>query len=175
MLALPIVRAVGETGLDFYWDRSYVDDQKVAFAAHIGLAKKHDKALVIHTRDSIETTLEMLEELGPPERLIFHCWSGDEPSLQRALALGAHVSFAGNVSYSKNDSLRDAARSVPADRLLIETDSPYLSPKPVRHLKNEPAFVAHVGAAVAAARDVDVEELAALTSANARALLGVSR
>ncbi len=172
MLQLPHVRAVGETGLDFYWDTSYVEDQKAAFTAHIALAKKHDKTLVIHTRDSIDTALEMLERGGAPDRLIFHCWSGDEPSLQRALGCGAHVSFAGNVSYGKNEALRAAARQVPADRLLVETDSPYLSPKPYRHLKNEPAFVVHVGEAVAAARGVDVEELAALTFTNARVLLG---
>ncbi len=169
----PHVRAVGETGLDFYWDTSYVEDQKAAFAAHIALAKKHDKALVIHTRDSIDAALETLENDGAPERLIFHCWTGDDAALRRALRLGAYISFAGNVSYSKNDDLRAAARAVPEDRLLVETDSPYLSPKPVRHMKNEPAFVVHVGAAVAAARGVAAEEVAVSTAANAQTVFGL--
>ena len=166
------VVAVGESGLDFY--RDYVDEatQRACFAAHIDLAKKHRKALVIHTRESVEAALSMLENAGPPEKLIFHCWSGDEGSLRRALDLGAYVSFAGNVSFKSADDLRLAARSVPDDRILVETDSPYLTPVPHRGKANEPRMVAFVGVAVAKAREVSVHLLADRTSQNARVLFG---
>jgi TatD DNase family protein len=164
------VRAVGETGLDFYRDWVEPEVQHRAFRDHITLSKEHDKALIIHTRESIEAVLDELESLGPPDRLVFHCWSGAEDVLKRALALGSYVSFAGNVSYKSAQDLRDAAALVPSDRLLVETDSPYLAPVPNRGKANEPAFVAHVGAAVAEARDEEVNAIADLTSRNARRL-----
>ena len=173
LLVDPNVVAVGESGLDLYWDRSYLDDQQAAFRAHIALAKKHDKALVIHTRDSVDEALAVLEAETPPERLVFHCWSGDLVQMQRALEMGSYVSFAGNVSFKSADDLREAARAAPRDRLLVETDSPYLAPVPKRGKENEPAFVAFVGAAVAEARGEPVEEVAATTSANARRLFGL--
>jgi TatD DNase family protein len=165
--------AVGETGIDLHWDTTYVDDQVNAFKAHIELSKKHEKTLVIHTRDSIDETAAVLEEVGPPDKLIFHCWSGDERQLQRALALGSMVSFAGNVSFKSAKNLRDVCASVPDDRLLVETDSPYLTPEPNRGKPNEPAYVAHVGAAVATARGVTPQEVADLTTANALRLFGI--
>jgi len=165
------VRAVGETGLDFYRDHVPPETQRRAFRDHIAMGKRHDKALVIHTRDSVEAVLDELESCGPPQRLVFHCWSGSEDVLRSALALGAYVSFAGNVSFKSAQDLRDAAALVPTDRLLVETDSPYLAPVPHRGKSNEPAYVAHVGAAVAAARGQEVSEIAAITSANARSLL----
>lgn len=173
LLKHPRCVAVGETGLDYYRDTSYVEDQVRAFAVHIDLAKRHDKALVIHTRKSVEAALDVLEEKGCPQRLIFHCWSGNRAQLDRALSLGAFVSFAGNISYKNADDLRRSARAVPSDRLLVETDSPYLTPLPHRGQNNEPAYVAYVGAAVAAARGVSEEELAATTSQNARAVFGL--
>ena len=164
------VRAVGETGLDFY--RDYVDPevQRKAFCDHIALSKASDKALVIHTRDSVEAALDELEGASPPARLVFHCWSGGEDVLKRALALGSYISFAGNVSFKSADDLREAAARVPAARLLVETDSPYLAPVPNRGKANEPAFLPHVGEAVAAARSADVAEIAAITRKNARTL-----
>lgn len=169
----PEVVAVGETGLDLYWDKTYLDDQLRMFARHIQLANKHDKTLVIHTRDSVDHALEALESQGAPARVVFHCWSGPKDALHRALSLGAHVSFAGNVSFRNAPELRAAAALVPGDRLLVETDSPYLAPVPMRGKPNEPAFVAHVGEAVADARGVQVEEIAEMTSRNARSLFGV--
>ena len=173
LLTEPEVVAVGETGLDLYWDDSYLDDQLRMLARHIELAKKHDKALVLHTRESVTETLEALESRGAPDRTIFHCWSGPRAALERALSLGAYISFAGNVSYRNAPELREAAAAVPADRLLVETDSPYLSPVPKRGRPNEPGFVVHVGEAVAAARGEDVQEVAHRTAANARAVLGL--
>lgn len=167
------VVAVGETGLDFYRDHVTPEVQHPAFAAHIALAKQHDKALVIHTRASVDETMDVLEAEGPPDRFVFHCWSGDEDQLGRALALGAMISFAGNVSFKNAQNLRDAAVAVPQDRLLVETDSPYLAPVPHRGKDNEPSHVALVGEAVAIARGQDVGTLARLTTANARRFFGL--
>lgn len=173
LLASPEVVAVGESGVDLYWDTSFFDDQRRALIKHIQLAKKHDKALVLHTRDSVDETIEILREAGPPERSIFHCWSGSPDQVAAVVALGGYVSFAGNVSFAKAEDLREAARAVPADRLLVETDAPYLAPVPKRGKKNEPAFVVHTGKAVAEARAEPVEVVAATTTANARAVFGL--
>ena len=174
LLALDEVRAVGETGLDHYWDTSFNDEQEKAFLAHVAMSKKFDKALVIHTRDSLDVVLEILERVGAPERTIFHCWSGETPEhMKRALALGAFVSFAGNVSFKNAPGLRTAASLVPEDRLLVETDSPYLAPVPNRGKRNEPSYLVHVGEAVAAARAVEPEEIAAGTTRNARSIFGL--
>jgi TatD DNase family protein len=161
------VVAVGETGLDFYRDSCPADVQRRAFRAHIEMASVADKALVIHTRESVDAALDELESAGAPDRFVFHCWSGDEGQLRRALSLGAFISFAGNVSFKNADDLRSLARRVPDDRLLIETDSPFLSPVPHRGRPNEPGRVVHVGEVVARARDVSSEELATLTYENA--------
>lgn len=173
LLADERVVAVGESGLDLHRDDTYLDDQLAAFRAHIGMARRNEKALVIHTRASVDEALDVLEEVGPPERFVFHCWSGDPGQLKRALGLGAMISFAGNVSFKKSLALRDAASSVPDDRLLIETDSPYLAPEPRRGRSNEPAFVVHVGEAVAGARGVPAGDLALLTTGNARRFFGL--
>ncbi len=167
------VVAVGESGLDFYRDHTPHDVQRTVFRDHIALAKDHGKALIIHTRDSTSAAIEELEVAGPPERFVFHCWSGDETELGRVLALGGHVSFAGNVSFKSAANLREVARLVPGDRLLVETDSPFLAPVPRRDRPNEPAFVAFVGRAVAEARNEASSALAARTSSNARRLFGL--
>jgi TatD DNase family protein len=171
----PNVVAIGETGLDHYWDKSFVDSQLRAFTAHVALAKKLDKALVIHTRESMPEALQLFDRAGAPQRLVFHCWGGTKDELEQALSLGAYISFAGNVSYKNAPELRDAAKAVPADRLLVETDSPYLAPVPFRGKPNEPAYVVAVGEAVAAARDEPVEQIAATTGRNARLLFGLDR
>lgn len=169
------VVAVGETGLDFYRERAPRDLQTAAFKAHIALAKRHNKALVIHTRDSIDAALDVLEEESPPERLVFHCWSGGRTELQRAMDLGAYVSFAGNVSFKNAGDLRAMAEAVSDRRLLIETDAPFLTPVPHRGRSNEPSYVPLVGAAVAAARSVPPEEIGKQTGDNARRLFGLDR
>lgn len=174
LLGLDSVRAVGETGLDHYWDTSFNEDQERAFIAHIRMSKKYDKTLVIHTRDSLDAVIEILERVGAPPRAIFHCWSGETPQqMSRALGLGAFVSFAGNVSFKNAPGLRAAAALVPEDRLLVETDSPYLAPMPKRGKKNEPSYLVHVGEAVAAARGVEASAIAAITTRNARTVFGL--
>lgn len=173
LLALERVVAVGETGLDYYRNSCPPELQLEAFTAHVRLAKAHDLALVIHTRDSVGGALDLLEDKGAPARLVFHCWSGGKDDLSRALALGAYVSFAGNVSFSNAGALREAAAAVPGERLLVETDAPFLTPVPYRGEPNRPALLPHVGAAVASARAAEPDEVATQTSANARTLFGL--
>jgi TatD DNase family protein len=173
LVARPEVVAVGESGLDFYRDEAPRDAQEEAFSAHIELAKRHGKALVIHTRDSVDAAMTMLESLGPPQRFVFHCWSGDTAQLQRALDLGGYVSFAGNVSFPSAEGLRALSTRVPDDRLLVETDSPYLTPVPHRGRRNEPGNVVLVGSAVAEARGAGVEDIELITSRNACKFFGI--
>jgi TatD DNase family protein len=168
------VVAVGETGLDFYRDSCPPAIQRRVFRAHLELAASADKAVVIHTRESVDAALDELESAGPPDRFVFHCWSGDVHQLRRALALGSFISFAGNVSFKNADRLRELAASVPGDRLLVETDSPFLSPVPHRGRPNEPGRVVHVGHAVAQARGDSLEDVAALTYANACRFLALN-
>jgi TatD DNase family protein len=174
LLAEDRVVGVGETGLDFYRDEAPEERQRAAFSDHIALAKTHGKCLIIHTRASISAAIEMLEREGPPERVIFHCWSAGADEMDRALGLGAFVSFAGNVTFKNAPELRALATRVPDDRLLVETDSPFLAPVPHRGRPNQPAFVALTGEVIAAVRGVAAGELAALTSANARRAFGLA-
>jgi TatD DNase family protein len=167
------VVAIGESGLDFYRDSAGARDQEAALRAHIGLAKRTDRALVLHTRASARRTIEVLTDEGPPDALIFHCWSGDEDELEDALALGAFVGFAGNVTFNSADDLRSAAERVPSDRLLIETDAPYLAPVPKRGKPNEPAFAALTGNFLAELLGTPFDEFAQRTTANARTVFGL--
>lgn len=173
LLARERVVAVGESGLDMYWDKSFLDVQRSVFETHVAWAKTYDKALVIHTRDSMDEALETLEHVGPPDRFVFHCWSGDDRQLERAVELGAFVSFAGNVTFKSAGALREIAARVPGDRLLVETDSPYLALVPYRGKPNEPAYAALVGAAVAEARAEPLEQVAETTTLNAQRFLGI--
>lgn len=169
----PKVVAIGEVGLDYYRDRSPRQDQHRAFRAQIRAAKDLGKALVLHVRDALDDVFDVLTEEGPPERLVFHCFSGGADEARRAVELGGHVSFAGNVSYRSAETLREAARAVPLERLLVETDSPYLAPVPHRGKPNEPALVVAVGAALASATGRSVEEIGEATAANARSVFGL--
>jgi TatD DNase family protein len=167
--------AVGETGLDFYRDDAPAQVQRDAFVAHIDLASRFDRALVVHTRDSVDEALDTLEKVGPPDRVVFHCWSGGLRHMERALDLGAFISFAGNVSFKGAADLRALAALVPDDRLVVETDAPYLAPDPHRGRPNEPALVALVGAVVAGVRGVTNDRLAQTTTTNARRLFGLEK
>lgn len=164
----PRVVAIGEVGLDFYREHSSPDAQHRAFAAQIELARRLNLPMVMHIREAFLEVVELLDKAGPPETLIFHCFSGGAPEARIAVEMGGFVSFAGNVSYKNAENLREAVRATPLDRLLVETDSPYLSPIPHRGKPNEPRNVADVGTAVAAALGLPVDELAEATTANAR-------
>jgi len=168
------VVAVGEAGFDYHYNHSPADEQDAAFRAQIRLAHHLDRALVIHSREAWDDTFRVLQEEGVPRRTVFHCFTGGGAEADRALELGAALSFSGIVSFKTADDVRDAATRCPADRLLVETDSPYLAPVPHRGKENEPAFVAAVGAALAAAVGRSVEALAAETAVAAATWLGLS-
>lgn len=170
LLADPEVVAVGECGLDFHYDHSPRPAQRQAFADQIALAQAHDLALVIHTRDAWPETFDILAAEGTPARTVFHCFTGGADEAKTCLDLGAYLSFSGIVTFPSADDVRDAARVCPLDRLLVETDAPFLTPVPHRGKRNESAFVPLVGAGVAAARDEPVEVVAAAAWDSATAL-----
>jgi TatD DNase family protein len=165
----PRVRAIGETGLDYYRDTAPREDQRRAFEAHIDLAARLGLPLVIHTRDAIDDTLAML--CGTPATVIMHCFSAPE-RLDECVDAGYMCSFAGNVTYPKATALADAARAVPDELLLVETDSPYLAPQPVRGKPNEPAHVVMTARHLADLRDVSYEAFEATVDANAARVFG---
>ena len=163
----PKVVAVGECGLDYFYDHSPRDDQRAAFAAQIGLARSLDLALVIHTRDAWDDTFDILEAEDRPERWIVHCFTGGPDQARRALDLGAYLSFSGIVTFKRATDVQAAAALCPVDRLLVETDTPFLAPVPHRGQPNRPAWVGLVGAAVAAIKGLAVAEVARTTWDNA--------
>lgn len=173
LLAAPEVVAVGECGLDFHYDHSPRAEQRAVFAAQIGLAHELGLPLVIHTREAWEETFDVLVGEGIPERTVFHCFTGGADEARRCLDLGAHLSFSGIVTFRNADDVRAAARLCPDDRLLLETDSPYLAPVPHRGRRNQPAWVSAVGAAVAAERDRPVAEVAAAAWATTNRFYGL--
>jgi TatD DNase family protein len=155
LLDEPEVVAVGECGLDHHYDHSPGDVQRRVFAEQIALAHEHDLALVIHTRAAWDETFDILGAEGVPERTVFHCFTGGPDEARRGLDLGIHLSFSGIVTFPSAPELREAAALCPLDRLLVETDAPYLAPVPHRGKANRPALVAVVGAAVADAKGVE--------------------
>ena len=163
--------AIGETGLDFYRDGAPRADQQRAFAAQIALARETGKPLVIHTRAAERQTLAQLADEAEGLSVALHCFSMPD-RLADCLERGYAISFAGNVTYKNADELRDAAKLVPDERLLVETDAPYLSPQAVRKQRNQPAFVAHTVEFLALLRGVSVAELGALVERNAARLFG---
>jgi TatD DNase family protein len=164
-------RAIGETGLDFYRDATPPADQQRAFEAQIELARATDKPLVIHTRAAEDPTIETLATKAQGVTVILHCFSMPG-RLDECLAHGWTISFAGNVTYPKAEDLAEAAERVPDDRLLVETDAPYLTPQVVRKERNQPAFVTHTARFVAQRRGTTYEELEQIVERNAAALFG---
>lgn len=170
LLDEPEVVAVGECGLDYYYDHSPRPAQREVFAAQIHLALERDLALVIHTRDAWADTFEILAAEGVPPRTVFHCFTGGPEEARRGLDLGIRLSFSGIITFPSGQDLREAAALCPLDRLLVETDSPYLTPVPHRGQPNRPALVPLVGAGVASAKGLDVDAVAEASWANAAEL-----
>ena len=169
----PRVRAIGETGLDYFRTPPELRKrQQESFKWHIELAKKHNKALVIHDRDSHEDVLSVLLEVGAPEKTIFHCYSGDLAMAKICVDRGYILSFAGTLTFKNAPELREAVKIVPVDQLLVETDSPFLAPSPHRGAGNTPAQIANIVRAMAVERNQDVAELATALSDNAERIFG---
>jgi TatD DNase family protein len=165
---------IGECGLDYHYDHSPRDVQQAAFARQVALATEHRLALVIHTREAWDDTWAVLAEVGVPERTIFHCFTGGPDEARRCLDLGAALSFSGIVSFKTAGDVREAAALCPLDRLLVETDAPYLAPVPHRGKTNTPAFVPIVGAVVAEVKGVDRGVIEAATWANLGTFFGLA-
>lgn len=171
LAAHPRCRAIGETGLDFFRDNAPEDDQRRAFSAHIVLARETGKPLVIHTRSADQPTLDLLAAEADGVRVILHCFSMPD-RLDECVERGYWISFAGNSTYPSNRELRAASARVPEDRLLVETDAPYLSPQPVRKERNVPANVVLTAEAIAEERGVSYTDLERAVEQNAAALFG---
>ena len=165
--ALPLACAIGEIGLDYHYDFSPRAVQHAVFRAQLRLAVVRDLPVVIHTREAEDDTLRIIDEEGGAKlRGVFHCFTGDRVAAERALATGFLLSIPGVVTFPKAEGLRTAAAALPADRLLVETDSPYLAPTPHRGKRNEPAYVARVVEQLASTRGVSAQEIAAQTDRN---------
>jgi TatD DNase family protein len=171
-LADRVVVGIGECGLDYHYDHSPRPIQREAFALQIELARRHALALVVHTREAWDDTIDLLAANGVPDRTIIHCFTGGPDEARRCLDLGASLSFSGVVTFKNAADVRQAAALCPLDRLLVETDSPFLTPVPHRGTLNEPSRVPLVGAAIANVKGLGTAEVAAASTANARWAFG---
>ena len=173
LAAHPRVRAIGETGLDYFRTPPELRaKQQDSFKRHIELAKKHNKALVIHDRDSHDDVLSVLLEVGAPEKTVFHCFSGDVEMAKICIERGYILSFAGTLTFKNAPALREAVKLVPHEQLLVETDSPFLAPTPHRGMLNTPAQIATIVRAMAEERNESVAELATQLGNNAEKIFG---
>ena len=172
----PQVVAIGETGLDRYWDYAPIELQRDYFDRHMALARDKNLPFIVHMRDCDADMMESLrtESARGPLHGVMHSFTGDAKMAAECIELGMHISFAGMVTFKKSQALRDCAATIPDDRLLIETDSPYLSPEPVRGKRpNEPAHIRHTAECLARVRGVTLEEFAALTTRNAQRFFNI--
>jgi TatD DNase family protein len=165
LAAHPRVVGLGETGLDFHYDHSPRPRQAESFRAHCAASRETGLPLIVHTREADAETIRILHEERPPSGVI-HCFSTGRELAEKALEMGFYISLSGIVTFRRAEDLRAIAKDVPLERLLIETDAPYLAPEPLRGRTNEPAFIVHTAAAVAKLKGIDVEELAARTAEN---------
>jgi len=170
---LPRPVAVGECGLDHHYDHSPSEDQREVFARQIGLANHYGLPLVIHTREAWDETFEILDTEGIPPRTVFHCFTGGPEEATACLDRGAMLSISGIVTFRSAEDVQEAVAAVPLDRLMVETDSPFLAPVPNRGKTNRPAWVGLVGEAVAAIKQIPVDEVASVTVENSRAFYGL--
>jgi TatD DNase family protein len=166
--AHPKVVAIGEAGLDYHYDKSPIPDQEAGFRLHIGAARETGLPLVIHSREADDHTARILDEemAKGAFKAVLHCYTGGMELAKRGLELGLYVSFSGVITFKNSESLREVARAVPLDRVLVETDAPYLAPVPMRGKRNEPAYVAHTARVLAEVKGVSEAEIAARTTEN---------
>jgi TatD DNase family protein len=168
----PKVVAIGEIGFDHYWKKASAEQQELVFRAQLGLARSVGLPVVIHTREAHADTLRVLQDVARDQPGVMHSFSGDWAFAEQCLEIGFYLSFSGPVTFPKAHELHEVARRVPLDRMLSETDSPYLAPQPVRGKRNEPAYVRHVVAQLAALRGTVEEEIAAVIWENAKRIFG---
>jgi TatD DNase family protein len=173
LAAAPEVVAIGETGLDYYWDRTAPADQQRHFRRHIELAKRAGKPLMIHDREAHADVLRILREEGPPEQVVFHAFSGDAAMARECVDAGYVLSFPGVITFKNAPALREAAAAVPVDAVLVETDAPFLTPHPHRGTPNAPRLLPLTLGGLAAAMDRDRDELAAAVRATGERVFGV--
>jgi TatD DNase family protein len=168
-----VVVGIGECGLDYHYDHSPRPVQRDAFALQVELARRHGQALVIHTREAWDDTLDILTAQGVPERTVVHCFTGGPDEARRCLAIGAFLSFSGVVTFKNAADVREAVALCPMDRLLVETDTPFLAPVPHRGTVNEPSRVPVIGAAIAQVKGVETALVAEVSTRNARSLFAL--
>ncbi|MFZ5907406.1 MAG: TatD family hydrolase [Nitrospirota bacterium] len=166
------VVALGEIGLDYHYDNSPRDVQREIFRKQLRLAQEIDLPVVIHSREAKKDTLDIVKESGI-KKGVFHCFSGDLEMAREVIAMGFHISIAGPVTFRKSHTLHEVAKGVPDASLLIETDAPYLTPEPFRGRRNEPSYIVHTAQAIAAIRGVTLEDIARITTLNAKRLFGI--
>ena len=169
------VVAVGECGLDYYYEHSPKEAQRAAFAAQIALAHAHGLALVIHARDAWDDLFDVLDAEGVPERTVLHCFTGGPEEVDRCLRAGMYISFSGIVTFKNAADVRAAAARCPLDRLLVETDSPFLAPVPHRGRTNEPSYLPLVGEAIATVKDCSVDEVRERTALSTAMVFSTTR
>ena len=157
---------IGEIGLDYYWEYGNHEKQHLLFETQMQWANDMNKAVLIHDRDADEDTIDVIKRLGPSKGGIIHCFNGCEKLMDTALEHGYYISFAGNLTYKKNQNLRDLLKKVPKDRLLLETDAPYLTPVPFRGQFNSPAFIVHTYACASSVLEISVQEIEELVVQN---------
>jgi TatD DNase family protein len=172
LAGLPDVRAVGETGLDYFRETASPEQQQHSFRRHIAIAKESGKALVIHDRDAHADVLRILREEGPPDRTVFHCYSGDAEMARVCADAGYYLSFAGNMTFKNAQNLRDAIATAPLDLLLVETDAPFLTPAPHRGAANAPYLIPVTVRAMAEVAGVDLERMCTALGANSERVFG---
>ena len=174
LLGVPKVVALGEIGLDFFRDRSPREVQRQAFRLQIKLAKQVGKPIIVHDRDAHDEVLQILQEEKAAEiGGVLHCFSGDLAMARKCLQLGFYLSFPGTITYPKNDTTRDIVKAIPIDRMLVETDCPYLAPQPYRGKRNEPAYVRHTAEMIAEIKGLTITDVARVTSRNCFDLFGI--
>ena len=164
--------AVGEVGLDYYWDKSFVDLQKEVFIKQIQMAQRLDLPIVVHDREAHKDCFDILKEQGAG-RVLFHCFSGSVEFMRECVKEGWYIALGGVVTFKNAVKMKDVAREVPLDRLVLETDSPYLTPVPYRGKPNKPAYVKYVAEEIAKIREMSLEELIDITTTNAEGFFGI--
>jgi TatD DNase family protein len=167
--------SIGETGLDYYYEHSDREAQKTLFIRHIQAAQQCKKVVIVHTRDAEEDTIKIIKQqlAIAPFNFLIHCFTGTKWLAEQVLSLGGYISISGIITFKKSDALREVVKDIPLDRLLVETDSPYLAPEPYRGKENQPAYTSYVAAKLSELKGVGIEELANTTSNNYSKLFGV--